>query len=70
MKIEITDYSQIEGYGTWYKERITLSIFDQEDNQTMEFMCNVDGAKKIAQELQHAVNKLLHWAEKREEEEE
>jgi len=39
-----------------------------DDNEIKEFIETPEEAKELAQELQHAVNKLLHWIEKREEE--
>lgn len=70
MKIEITDYSQLEGYGNWFNERITFRMFEQEENQIIEIMCKIEEAKELAQELKHAYNKLMHWIDKQEDREE
>lgn len=69
MKIEITDYSRIEGHSSWWKEKIRIYFFDPEDSSQIELLCNAEEAKEIAQELRHCYNKLMHWIEKREENE-
>ena len=70
MKIEITDYSHLDGFNSWWKERIRIYFFDPEDNSEIQMLCNAEEAKELAQELLHCYNKLMHWAENQEEREE